>query len=217
MLECKYIFFDLDGTVTDPRAGITRSVAYALDRYGIHVEDTDSLCPFIGPPLNESFMNFYGFSYEESMKAVEVYRERFATIGLFENEEYPGVTELLSSLRAAGRHLAIATSKPEVFARRILDHFGYTQYFDVIAGSELDGSRVHKDEVIEYARRQLGSPDDSECLMIGDREHDVMGAKRGGMKCIGVLYGYGSREELERAGADFICADPFEVRSLILD
>ena len=195
------ILFDLDGTLTDPGLGITNSVAYALERYGIHVADRRELYPFIGPPLVDSFQRFYGFSPADARAAVDVYREYFADRGIFENEVYPGIPALLSRLRAAGLKLVMATSKPEEFAVRIAEHFGIAEYFDCIAGAAMDETRTQKWEVIEYALDRCGVTDRSAVLMVGDREHDVLGAARCGIPCLGVLYGYGSREELETAGA----------------
>ncbi len=196
-----HIFFDLDGTLTDPGQGITNAVRYALERWGIHVEDRRALYPFIGPPLVDSFMRFYSFSASDARAAVDVYREYFADRGIFENELYPGIPELLARLRGAGLKLVMATSKPEEFARRIAEHFGIAQYFDCIAGAAMDETRTQKWEVIEYALERCGNPDRGAVLMVGDREHDVLGAARCGIRCLGVLYGYGSRDELLAAGA----------------
>ena len=201
----RYILFDLDGTLTDPAEGITNSVAYALRRYGIEVEDTSELNCFIGPPLTDSFERFYGFSHEKAVEAVEVYREYFRPTGIFENKVYDGIPELLSRLKAEGKKVIMATSKPEVFARRIAEHFSFDGYFDLIAGSTLDGSRVKKHDVIENAIERFEIADRSQCVMIGDRLHDIEGAKASSIKSIGVLWGYGSREELEGCGADYIC------------
>jgi len=196
-----YIFFDLDGTLTDPGEGITRSVAWALERFGIRVDDRRTLYPFIGPPLAESFQRFYGFSPDDARAAVDVFREYFVDRGIFENEMYPGIPAMLARLRAAGHKLVIATSKPEGFAARIAEHFGIAEDFDLIAGAAMDETRTHKWEVIAYALERLGHPAPAEVLMVGDREHDVLGAARCGVQTLGVLYGYGSREELIRAGA----------------
>lgn len=201
MIRYPYVFFDLDGTLTDPGAGITNSVAYALERYGIHVADRRTLYPFIGPPLVDSFMRFYDFSPADARAAVDVYREYFADRGIFENELYPGIPALLERLRAAGRRLVIATSKPEPFALRIAEHFGIAQFFDCVAGAAMDETRTAKWEVVEYALGRCGSPDPAAVLMVGDREHDVQGAARCGVATLGVLYGYGSRAELTDAGA----------------
>ncbi len=196
-----HIFFDLDGTLTDPGPGITNSVAYALERYGIHVADRTALYPFIGPPLVDSFTRYYGFSAADARAAVDVYREYFSERGIFENAVYPGIPALLARLRAAGRKLVMATSKPEEFAVRIAEHFGIADCFDCIAGAAMDETRTQKWEVIEYALARCGVSDRDRVLMVGDREHDVLGAARCGIRCLGVLYGYGSREELTTAGS----------------
>ena len=195
------ILFDLDGTITDPGIGITEGVKYALRKQGIEPPEREALYPFIGPPLVDSFMRFYDFSPADARAAVDVYREYFSVKGLFENELYPGIPELLARLRSAGLKLVMATSKPEEFARRIAEHFGIAQYFDCIAGAAMDETRTHKHEVIEYALERCGNPDRGAVLMVGDREHDVLGAARCGIRCLGVLYGYGSRDELLAAGA----------------
>lgn len=201
----RYLFFDLDGTLTDPKEGITNSVAYALEAYGIH-EDPEKLIPFIGPPLHESFMQFYGFSREQAMAAVAKYREYFADRGIWENALYPGAAELLAQIKAQGKSIALATSKPEVFALQILEHFGIAKFFDTVCGSCLDGSRTDKGEVIATAHtrleQRLGHPVPlEECVMIGDRMHDVIGAKSVGMESIGLPFGYGGAVELTQAGA----------------
>lgn len=204
MINYQYILFDLDGTLTDPKVGITKSVAYALKSFGIEVEDLDSLCKFIGPPLKESFMKYYGMNSEDGDKAVETYREYFKPYGVYENEVYEGIQGLLARLSACGKHLVLASSKPTVFVETILEHFDLRKYFEVVVGSELDGTRVAKAEVIEYALRLADVTDKSQVVMIGDREHDVIGAKENGVASIGVTYGYGSREEHEACGADMI-------------
>ena len=199
-----YLFFDLDGTLTDPGMGITNSVAYALKKWNIEAESRESLYRFIGPPLADSFQQYYGFTPEDSLKAVDDYREYFRDKGLYENEVYEGVEDLLKELRARGKKLAVATSKPEVFAVRILKHFGLDGYFDVIAGATMDSSRSKKADVIAWAMQCLGEVNVSRSVMIGDREHDVLGAKQVGMDSIGVLFGYGDRAEHEKAGATWI-------------
>ncbi len=211
----KYLFFDLDGTLTDPFEGITRSVEYALERYGITVDDRRTLAPFIGPPLADSFIKYYGFSRERAFEAIDVYRERFRDIGLFENEMYPGISEMLDALVKAGAKIVLATSKPRIFAERILDHFDLAKYFTLIDGSELDGTRVNKDEVIAHALEALGC-EKSEAVMIGDRLHDIHGAKKNGLESIGVLWGYGSREELTEAGADRIAETVDELTETLI-
>ena len=199
----QYFFMDLDGTISDPKEGITKSVAYALDYYGIKVENLDTLEKFIGPPLSDSFQEFYGFDREKSLDAVEKYREYFKDKGIFENELYPGMEQLLKTITEQGGKIVLATSKPEVFAKRILEYFHIDKYFTFAAGSTLDTTRNKKEDVIRYALDSLGIAAE-EAIMIGDRKHDVIGAKENGMACIGVLFGYGDREELESAGADVI-------------
>lgn len=216
MKNKQYLLFDLDGTVTDSQLGITRSAAYALERFGIHVDDPASLTFFVGPPLHDTFMQKYGFSDEDATKAVSVYREYYRDKGIFENEVYPGIPELLRDLKGSGRTVILATSKPAVFARRILDYFSLSQYFDFLSGCELDGTRSKKDEVIEYALELAGITDRSQCVMIGDREHDIIGAEKTSLASLGVLYGYGDRAELEAAGADIIAKDVTELRSILL-
>ena len=200
----KYFLFDLDGTLTDPFLGITNSVAYSLKHYGINVEDRKELACFIGPPLYESYEKYYGFSHEGAVEAVEKYREYYRDKGIFENRLYDGIAHMLKTLKKSGKTVIMATSKPTVFARRIAEHYGIMEYFDVLVGSELDGKRVDKAEVIEEALRQAGFPERSECIMVGDRLHDIIGAKKNSLTSIGVLYGYGSREELSEAGADLM-------------
>ena len=199
----QYFFMDLDGTISDPKEGITKSVAYALDYYGIKVENLDTLEKFIGPPLSDSFQEFYGFDREKSLDAVEKYREYFKDKGIFENELYPGMEQLLKTITEQGGKIVLATSKPEVFAKRILEYFHIDKYFTFAAGSTLDTTRNKKADVIRYALDTLGIAPE-EAIMIGDRKHDVIGAKENSMACIGVLFGYGDREELESAGADVI-------------
>ena len=212
-----HILFDLDGTLTDPGVGITNSVAYALERYGVHVADRRTLYPFIGPPLVDSFARFYGFTPSDARAAVDVYREYYTERGIFENELYPGIPALLARLRAAGLRLVMATSKPEPFAVRIAEHFGIAQYFDCIAGASMDESRSQKWEVLEYALARCGAAERERVLMVGDREHDVLGAARCGLSCLGVLYGYGSRAELEAAGAAAVAETVGDVGDYILN
>ena len=176
----QYILFDLDGTLTDPKIGITTCVQYALHKMGIEEPDPDRLEPFIGPPLTDSFREFYGMNEEEAVRAVEYYRERFSTVGLFENEVYSGIPELLARLKKDGRKLAIASSKPTVYVKKILEYFSIYEYFDIIVGSELDGTRCRKEEVVEEALEQLSADDKfkkRDAVMIGDRKFDIEGAK----------------------------------------
>lgn len=197
------VLFDLDGTLTNPGRGITNSVAYALKKYGIEVNDRKELYKFIGPPLLDSFMKYYGFSEEEAETAIAYYREYFRDTGIFENEVYDGIPELLEEIRNSGRKIILATSKPEEFAKRILVHFGLDKYFDFAAGATMDSSRNKKGDVIAYALKESGCSSEN-AVMVGDRLHDILGAKENGLDSIGVLFGYGSREELENAGADYI-------------
>lgn len=208
--------FDLDGTISDPEVGITRSVQYALESFGIHEPDMTKLRPFIGPPLRDSFMEFYGFTQEQAEQAVAKYRERFSVVGKYENELYPGMKELLRDLQAAGAHLAIASSKPTVFVEDILIHFGIRQYFEVVVGSELDGTRDRKEEVVGEALRRFGAADLSSVVLIGDRKYDVIGAKAAGVHQIGVGYGYAVPGELQEAGAEIIVQDVEGLRGVLL-
>ncbi len=201
----KYILFDLDGTLTDPMEGITKSVQYALKHFDIVEEDLQNLTPFIGPPLKDSFMQFYGFDEEKAERAIEKYRERFRDTGIFENKVYEGIPEMLCGLKEKGYHLAVASSKPELFVNRILEHFDLVKYFEQVTGSELDGRRADKAEVVKEALRRLygEEPDTESALrkkamtyMVGDRKFDIIGAKAEGLKSVGVTFGYGSKEEL---------------------
>jgi phosphoglycolate phosphatase len=200
---------DLDGTLTNSMLGITKSVQYALKSFDIIENDLNNLCSYIGPPLKTSFQKYHSLSPEEADAAVVKYREYFTVTGIFENEVYEGMEELLAKLVKAGKKLVVATSKPEVFARRILEHFNLEHYFTDICGATLDNARGTKEEVIRYALEKNGITDYSCVVMVGDRRHDVEGAKSVGIASIGVLYGFGSREELEKAGADRI-ADTVE-------
>lgn len=208
-------FFDLDGTIIDSSVGITNSVMYALKRFGIEETDRTSLYKFIGPPLTESFERFYGFDEEKAVEAVRVYREYYADKGIFEIEVYDGIAETVKALKKAGKKVVVATSKPEVFARRIMEHIGLAEYFDYIAGMGLDGARNTKAEVIEYAIEECQLLDKEKILMIGDREHDVIGAKKIGVDCVGVLYGFGSREEFEEVGATYIVEKATDVLAFV--
>lgn len=207
------VLFDLDGTLTDPKPGITRSCAYALEKLGHGMVDPDSLAWCIGPPLRTTFAQILG-SHSQVEEAVTYYRERFSTIGLYENEVYAGIPELLASLKTEGQRLFLATSKPWVFAERILAHFQLDQYFDGVAGSELDGTRDAKAEVIAHVLDQY-SVDAREAIMVGDRRHDIEGAGAHGIPCIGVLYGYGSEAELTESRADALCKSPYEIQAAL--
>lgn len=204
MKKYDVVLFDLDGTLTDPGLGITNSVMHALKKYGIEVDDRRNLYKFIGPPLIESFEKYYGFSHEEAVKSVDYYREYYRDKGIYENTLYDGIENLLINLSKKEKKIILATSKPELFAKEILRHFGIEKYFLFAAGSTMGETRTNKAEVIEYALSECGITDKSKVVMVGDREHDIIGANKNGIDSIGVLFGYGSREELEAAGATYI-------------
>ena len=209
------ILFDLDGTLTDPAEGITNSVEYALNFYGIKVESKSELNCFIGPPLYASFEKYYGYTKEKAIEAVAKYREYFGTKGIFENRLFDGVKEFLEELKNNGFKIVLATSKPEVYALKILEHFDIERYFDCVVGSLLSGERVDKADVINECLKRLKNVNAKNCVMIGDREHDIIGAKKNNMDSIGVLFGYGDRKELESANADYIVSS-FEEINVIL-
>ena len=214
-MNIRTILFDLDGTLTDSGEGIMNSVEYALKKYGIEVQNREQLRSFVGPPLAEQFSKFCGFSKEEGHRAVEVYREYYQVKGIFENKVYEGIPEVLEELKNKGYQICMATSKPEKFAKMIAEHFGFSKYFNVIAGSLLNGGRVNKAEVIEYVLSQCDVKDRNTVLMVGDRSYDIVGAKKAGIYSMGVLFGYGSREELEDAGADLIAETPADIVKLL--
>lgn len=189
------ILFDLDGTLTDPKIGITKSVQYALSKYNIVVNDLDKLEPFIGPPLANSFKELYSFSESEARVAVDYYREYYSEKGIYENEIYEGMIELLEKLVSQDRVLMVATSKPTVFAERVLRYFNMDKYFDFVCGSNLDGSMSEKTEIINYIIGERNVEKDK-VIMIGDRKHDIIGAHNNRIASIGVGYGYGSEEEI---------------------
>lgn len=196
----KVILFDLDGTLTESGEGITKSVQYALEKLGQTEPDLKKLEVFVGPPLLQQFMKYAGLDEETAVKAVEYYRERYTDIGIFENEVYPGVEDMLDKLRGKGYILAVASSKPERFVKKVLDHFDLTKYFHEIVGSEMNGGRTSKADVIEEALDRLHMADyRDQVVMVGDKEHDVFGARKAGLKCLAVSYGYGSEEELKNA------------------
>lgn len=211
MERYKIILFDLDGTLTDPKIGITRSVQYALGKMGIVEPDLDKLDPFIGPPLQESFTQLYSFDEEQTRLAIEYYRERFTDKGIYENELYQGITELLTQLKEEHKTLVVATSKPTVFAESILRYFNIDKFFDLVVGSHLDGTRTAKTEIIQYVLDQYRDCDKRQFIMIGDRKHDIIGAIHTGICSIGVTYGYGSVEEIKAMKPTYIVND---VRSL---
>lgn len=215
MSKIKYILFDLDGTLTDPKEGITKSFQYALKKCGILEENLDKLEKVIGPPLKASFIEYYGMEEEMAKKAVMYYRERFETIGLYENIIYQGMEELLSELNKKNILLAVASSKPTIFVEKICKHFKIDTYFHHMIGSFLDGTRADKEEVVEEAIRQFESIKKEEIIMVGDRKFDVEGAHKKGISVIGVTFGYGGYQELKEAGADRIVASVEELKETI--
>jgi len=203
-MKYKYILFDLDGTITESGPGIMNSVEYALNKMNREVGERDTLKKFIGPPLTESMEKYYGMSEEEALLGVKYYREYYHDKGIYENRVYDGLEEVLKKINEAGKQAIVATSKPEKYAKIIMDHFHLTKYFACVAGMEMDGGRGTKAQVITYALEKNDITDKSKVLMIGDREHDVIGAHENGLDCLGILYGFGSRKEFEEAGADYI-------------
>ena len=213
----KYLFFDLDGTLTDPFEGITSAILYALGKMGMEKPERAFLGKFIGPPLTGSFREYLGMTGEEADRALTLYREYYRDQGLFENALYPGIPEALAKLKSAGKTVCLATSKPEPFARRILEHFSVDGYFDEICGATLDGTRETKAAVLrELTARLAVDPADPDAVMIGDRRHDAEGAREIGIPTVGVLWGYGSREELDAAGCVRIAETPEELASILL-
>lgn len=200
----QYILFDLDGTLTDSREGITKSVQYALDKMGIYEPELKPLERFIGPPLYDEFRRSYGFDDAQAKQAIEFYRERFGVVGWKENLLYDGIPQLLEQLKRAGKTIATASSKPAVFIEKILRYFEIDQYFTVVSGATLDGSIGTKAQVTQQSLDRLKVQDLSQAVLIGDRLHDVEGAKQCGIDCIGVTFGFGGREELENAGATHV-------------
>lgn len=215
MKQYSTVLFDLDGTLTDPAEGIINSVIYALSKFGIEEADREDLKKFIGPPLAESFKEFYGFSEEKTTLAIAYYREYFQKSGMFENSVYDGIEKLLRSLKDKGKTLIVATSKPEKFAVQILEHFKLDGYFKYIAGSNLDGTRSAKADVIKYALEKCNVTDCSQAVMVGDRKHDIIGAKAIGLDSVGVLFGYGDLNELETAEATYIAETVEDIEKFV--
>ena len=209
------ILFDLDGTLSDSGPGIMHSVRYALAKFGITGESDEALRRFVGPPMIPAFMRFYGFTREQATQSLAYYREDYLAGAIYMNTPYEGMEETLRALKARGKALAAATGKPTAMAEDVLRHFGWDKYFDFVAGATMDEKRSAKDDIINYALEALGSPDKSRVLMVGDRDNDVLGAARAGIDCCGVLYGYGSREELESTGAKFIIEKPEDLLTIV--
>ncbi len=211
----EYALFDLDGTLTDPALGITNSIIYALEKMGREIPPRESLYSFIGPPLIQSFQSL-DMTEEEAERALQIYREYFSVKGLFENTVYDGIPNALSQLNDCGIKLLLATSKPELYAKQIIEHFGLDKYFTAIYGASMDEKRVDKADVIRYAAKSAGIANLNKAVMIGDRMHDILGAKKNGIVSIGVLWGYGSEDELKEAGADYIVGTLSEMVSAVI-
>lgn len=211
----RFYFFDLDGTLTDPGIGITNSVMYSLKKFNIEVTDRSELFPFIGPPLEESFMKYFGFSMEQAREAIIYYREYFRETGILENQVYEQIPDVLRELKDQEKIIVLATSKPEEFAVKILKHFGLYTYFDFIGAATMDGARSKKEDVISYAIKSLNITHKDEILMIGDRRQDICGAKANQVDSVGVLYGYGDYDELAAAGATYMIKQPSEIMRLV--
>ncbi|WP_429948881.1 HAD family hydrolase [Enterococcus sp. AZ101] len=216
-MSYKTILFDLDGTITDSGEGIMHSVVYALKKMKVKIPDQKELYSFIGPPLTDSFKRLYHFDDLKASLAVEYYRDYYQKQGIYENHVYAGISELLINLKAAGCTLYIATSKPEIYAKQILTHFDLSSYFDGIYGASLYGGRSRKGDVIQYALKKSAITNFEETLMVGDRSHDIIGAKENRLTSIGVLYGFGDQAELELAGADYIVETPKEIEKIIIN
>ena len=206
-----HLYFDLDGTLTDPYEGITRCILYALDKLGFPRPSDDYLYSCIGPPLYDTFPELVG--PDLTLEAIDLYRERFVDVGWQENVPYDGILDTLETLARAGHRLFVATSKPHVHAKKIVDHFGMGEFIETVYGCELDGTRANKVELLDYAIRK--NPGDVHRSMIGDRKHDLIGAVANNMRPVGVAYGYGSVEELTLAGAAAIAAAPADLPELL--
>ncbi|HDR7612499.1 TPA: HAD family hydrolase [Bacillus mycoides] len=209
--------FDLDGTLTDPKEGIINSVLYALEKIGIEEVNISELDSFIGPPIQQSFVDRYNMNEIEVERAVFYFREYLKRSGLLENKVYDGIPILLQELKDAGNRLFVATSKPTVFAKQVIEHFQLTSFFEEIVGSNLDGTRIKKEEIIAHILQTNEELQKEEMVMIGDRKHDVIGANSNGIASIGVLYGYGNENELSDAGASHIVKDVEELQSFCIE
>ncbi|EPD50969.1 hypothetical protein HMPREF1210_02160 [Paenisporosarcina sp. HGH0030] len=216
MDKYKIILFDLDGTLSDPKVGITKSVQYALQKMHIIESDIDKLECFIGPPLQDSFAEYYNFDEENTQKAIDFYRERFREMGMFENELYSNISLLLKSLKDLNFTLVVATSKPTIFSEQILIHFNIDQYFDLVVGSNLDGTRTAKTEIIQYILDMYNGHKLDDFIMIGDKKHDIIGANNNGIDSIGVTYGYGSFEELSHSKPTYIVKSVDQLKDILI-
>ena len=209
-----FVLFDLDGTLTDPGEGITNSVIYAMKAHGFEPPPTEELYSVIGPPLSDSFRRLCGVDKEKAGEMILTYREYYADRGIYENKLYPGIADALARLKDAGKTLAVATSKPEMYALRIIEHFGLSEYFALVGGCMPDESRAKKADVIAYVLEGLGAAPEA-AVMVGDKEHDIIGARNAGIRCIGVLYGYGSKEEIESARPERIAETVSELEKIL--
>ena len=215
-MKYKNILFDLDGTITDSKPGIVKGVQYALRCFGIDEPDLDKLTSFVGPPLYKSFMNYLDCSEEEAKEAVECYREYYAETGLYENALYDGIDALLYQLKERGYRLVLASSKPRIYVKRVLSHFRVMRYFDIVEGSELDGTNTDKAELLAHMLEKWNLKAE-ECVMVGDRKHDILGAKANGMDSIAVGYGYGAEDELSKAGPTYFFSTIEELKNFFLN
>lgn len=213
-LTCKYILFDLDGTLTRSHPGIIRSIQYALEKHGLPVPPEEKLMEFVGPPLAEKFVEVFGVSKEKATEMVMTYRERYNAVGKFECGVFDGIEECLAELKKMGKTLCVATSKPETAAKEVIGHFGMTKYFDLIGGDTDDHRRKNKTAVINYVMRAMNISDKGDVIMIGDTHYDVLGANESGIGCVGVLYGYGDRKSLEEAGACRLAEKPGDITEM---
>lgn len=212
----KYVLMDLDGTLTDSMLGITKSVQYALKECNIIENNLDNLCKYIGPPLRVSLRDYNGFNDEQVEIALKKYREYFEQYGIYENRVYDGIKELLDKLKKTGKILIVATSKPELYSKKIIELCGLKDYFTDVCGATMDNKRATKKEVILYALDKYGVKDHSSAVMVGDRWYDIEGAKKVGIASIGVVYGFGSRSELLDVGADWIADTVEDIYDIIM-
>ena len=213
----RYVLFDLDGTLTDPGLGITNCVKYALEKFDIPVSGREELYPYIGPPLTWSFQEYHGLSEEQAQQALLYYRERFSSVGMFENEVYSGIPEMLQKLRDRGVELMIATSKPEEFTLQILEHFDLLKYFSFVAGNTLNEDRPTKESVLRYVLEQNPNVTADNAVMVGDRLFDINGAHAVSLPAVGVLYGYGDLTELSDAKAEFLASDVVQLTEILMN
>lgn len=216
MKKYDVIAFDLDGTLTNPERGLIASFVYALGKMGVDYGEKEELKRFIGPPIYEEWQRVFGFTPEESSEALLIFREYYSVYGWWDNEMYPGVPEMLRALCESGKKIILATSKPEVFARKILDLFDIAKYFDYVGGADTDKTRDKKHEVLAYSMASLGVTDTSRVILVGDRVYDAEGARACGVDSLGVLYGHGSREEIENSGFNYICESVEDIAKTLI-